>query len=227
MQGRQGPGDEPWDKYASQRLEALSQTSRQRAIQRPAQMAQRPVHRPISENARTPRVGRLKKQETPQRPLRQRIIFWGCGLLVFAVLVAVGTYIGFNLINAAGNSSGAAKNVADFLASVQEAKYDQAYTYLSPAITLHLAQDDFINRAKNDDLCFGTVKDYTIVQNSTTYQSNNQSYTYTYTITRAKQKQTYQLHITLQQDPNAANTWKITDYSNDLGPTGQPVAACK
>ena len=221
MQGRQGPGDEPWDKYASQRLEALSNTSKQRVVpQRPTNMAH------VNEPPKSLRVGRPKRQPAPHVPLRQRMAFWGCGLVIFALLVAIGSYVGINLFAAAGNSSGAATSVANFFQAVHDTDYTQAYTYLSPAITLRLSTTQFASQAKNDDLCFGTVRDYTLVPNSTQYQDSNQSYTYTYTITRTKQQKPYQLHLSLQQDPNAGNAWKITDYSNDLGPTGQPVTSC-
>jgi hypothetical protein len=222
MQGRQGREEEPWDKYASQRLEALSSTSKHRAVpQRPPNMAH------VSGPPKTPRVGRLKRQDAPPRSLRQRLMFGGCGLAIFAILVTVGSYIGFNLFSATSNSSGAAVSVVNFLGAVENTNYAQAYTYLSPAITLRLSPEQFSTQAKNDDSCFGAVKDYKLVENSTVYQASNQSYKYSYTITRAKLKQPYQLQLTLQQDPNAQNTWKITSYGNDLGSTGQTVTSCQ
>ncbi len=222
MQGRQGRGDEPWDKYASQRLEALSNTSKQRVVpQRPLNM----VH--VNEPPKSPRVGRPKRQVSAGQPFRRRVAFWGCGLVIFALLVTVGSYIGINFFGAAGNSSGAATSVTAFLAALQDTHYDQAYMYLSPAITLHLDKAVFIEQAKNDDLCFGQIKDTTLVPNSTKYQDTTQSYSYIYQITRTKLKQPYQLTLSLRQDPNDGNIWKITDYGGDLGATGQPVTGCK
>jgi hypothetical protein len=181
----------------------------------------------VSEPHRSQRVGRPKRTSASRLSVRQRVTYWGCGLVVFALLVAFGSYVGFNLLNAASNSSGAAVTMANFLDSVHEANYPLAYTYLSPAITLRLSSNQFTEQAQNDDLCFGRVTDYKLVDNGTIYQETNQSYSYNYTLTRTKSKQSYQLRFMLQQDPNAGNAWKITDYSNDLGPSGQSTSGCK
>ncbi|HZR39355.1 MAG TPA: hypothetical protein VFB12_04520, partial [Ktedonobacteraceae bacterium] len=100
----------------------------------------------------------------------------------------------------------------------------QAYQDLGPAITLHLSLQQFTQQAQNLDRCYGPITTYPEVQDSATNQGNSQSYTYN--ISRSKLTKPYQLRLTLQQDPDANNNWKIVDYGNDLGP-GQAATVCK
>lgn len=218
MQGRPGQGGEPWEKPSNRQMAHLNGTSQHRAIpQRPPGMA-RVDHPPT-----TPRVSRPQRQSQSARSLRRQLLIIGSIFLVCAVLACVFGYIGFNLTKGIGASSGAATTSADFLNALSTHNYAQAYQDLGAVITIQVSQDDFTQQAQNDDRCYGSITSYSEVANSATTQGNSQSYTYN--IIRSKSSKAYQLRLTLQQDQNS-NSWKITDYGNDLGP-GQSAPVCK
>lgn len=218
MQGRQGKGEGAWDKTASQRIPSVQGTGQYRALpQRPSTMAR------VKQPPTTPRVGRPKREQAQPVSLKRRLLTLGCVALVCAVLACIGTTIVVNYVTAINATSGAASTAVNFLTALQNGNYDQAYTYLGPAITLSKEPDvtQFAQRAKNIDACYGTVKDYAEVKGSAQVTDTKQSYTYT--ITRSKLNKPYQLHLVLQQDGNASNSWKIIDYGTTLGPPDQPA----
>jgi hypothetical protein len=129
-----------------------------------------------------------------------------------------------NVTDALKTSNGAAATANDFLTSLSKSDYTHAYSDLGPPITLQPnIQENFQQQAQRLDSCYGPVKSFSEVADSAVYQGNSQSYTYT--IVRSKLTKPYQLRLTLQQDQDG-NSWKITDYGNDLGP-GQGAPACK
>ena len=208
MQGRQGQGNDG-HRLFNQRLASVNGTGKQRAIpERPRGIAR--VNRPPS----TPRVARPQRETTPPGRRRRRLLIMGA-LFVICGLLACGIgYALYNLFSAGQSAAGAATAASDFLGALDKQDYTQAYSDLDATITISLTPEEFAQRARNDDRCFGPVTNYTEVPNSATPQGNTQRYTYT--ITRSKLSKTYQLHLTLQQDSDG--NWKITSYGNDLGP---------
>ena len=128
-----------------------------------------------------------------------------------------------NFLNGLNVSSSAASTAGDFMTSLSSQNYTQAYKDLGASITIQMAQDDFIQKAQNDDRCYGQITRVSEVPNSATSQDNSQSYNYD--ITRSKLNKSYQLRLTLQQDQEGTANWKIMDYGNDLGPSQAPT--CK
>jgi hypothetical protein len=138
-----------------------------------------------------------------------------CGVLACGI-----GYAAVNFFAATNAGAGPAKTATDFLAAISNQNYDQAYNDLDAVITIQLAPDDFKQQALTIDRCFGTVTNYSEVQDSAV-QNNAQSYSFSYTITRSKLAKPYTLRMTVQQDSNG--DWRISSYGNnsDLGP-GQP-----
>jgi len=203
---------------STERLRALAEsTGQHRAIPR------RPLERRRIENApQTPRVARPRREQTPPRKLRHRLLI-ASGIFVIGAIVA---YIAglalFNFLNSISVSSGAATTATDFLNALNQQNYAQAYKDMGPAITLHVAPDHFTQQAQSYDHCFGPVTDYTEIPNSATAPNTN-SRVFHYSVTRKNTSKPFQLQLTLQQDPTTG-TWKISDYGNTLGP-GAPT--CK
>jgi hypothetical protein len=221
MPGRLGQDNDSWDRLSSGSLAATNGTGKQRAIpSRPPGMTR--VDRP----PQTPRVGRPKREGPPPRRGRRLlvlgVILLACGLLAWA--------IGFALVNyfiGIGASSGAANTASDFLTSLSNQDYNQAYKDLDPTITLQIAPDDFTQLAKQQDRCYGTVTTFNEVEGSATTSADNATQSFTYNVTRTKAK-SYQLHLTLHKD-NYGN-WYITKYGDGSG-NGNNLApglpACK
>ena len=214
MQGRQGPGYDPWDRSSGKLLAATNGngSGKQRAI------PQRPPGRTRVENPpQTTRVARPQRQPKPPKS-------WGRRLLIFAIVfVACGLIawgIGYALVNyfvAIGNNAGAANTVADFLPALKSQNYDQAYNDLDAKITISVTKDEFKQMALADDHCFGQVTDFNEVPGSAITSADNTTQSYTYDVTRNKLTKTYKLTLTLQKDPDG--NWDITSYGGDLGPT--------
>src|SRR5215471_15787893 len=138
MQGRQGPGYDPWDRSSSDLFASANGSGKQRAIpQRPPGMTR--VKRP----PQTPRVGRPQRQNKPVRSWRRRlltliVIFLACGLLAWG--------IGYALVNyfvGIGSSAGAANTATDFMLALKSQNYDQAYHDLDATITIKVTSDAF------------------------------------------------------------------------------------
>lgn len=216
MQGRQGRGEGPMDRPSEPRLPSMNGTSKQRAIpQRPPGMVR------LETPPEVPRVPRPEREQLRPGSLRNRLLAL-CAVLAIAAVIAgvVGYFWGLGLTN----SSGPATVAGDFLLSISNTDYKQAYTDLGPAITISplMTPEKFTAQAEALDRCYGTVKTYSEVMDSATNQDNIQSYTYT--ITRSKLSQPYQLKIRLQQSSDDSK-WKIIDYGSTLGPS-QHAPAC-
>lgn len=216
MEGRPRREDEPEEEYYSKRLAALNGrngTDKHRSTippQRPPSMTR------VEQAPQMPRVARPKR-ETPKKMGRGLLIVIGV-LLVCTILACVfGYFTGSNFLAGINASSGAATTANDFLQSVAKQDYLSAYKDLGSAITTPLTLGDFEQKAQHDDVCYGTMKSYTEVPSSAVVQGNTQSYTYL--ITREKVP-AYQLRLTLQQDLEASNIWKVTSYGGDLGASG-------
>ncbi|MBV9231591.1 MAG: hypothetical protein JOZ18_19940 [Chloroflexi bacterium] len=220
MPERQGQGGEPWNKPSSQSNASLNGTSKLHTVpQRPPGMTR------VSPPPPTPRVARPERKK-PGNSRRWLLIIGGLFVVVFLACAGLAWAVGYGAINTAiglNASSGASTTTADFLDALAKGDYDRAYKDLGPAVTLRTSPDEFKQQGQTADRCYGTVQNYSEVPNSASSQGNNQSYSYT--ITRSKLQKTYELHITLQQDPDG-NGWKIADYGGDLGP-GQQGPACK
>lgn len=214
MQGRQGPGYDPWDQSSGKLLAATNGNSsgKQRAIpQRPPGMT-RVEHPP-----QTTRVARPQRQPKPPKSWRRRllifaIVFVACGLIAWG--------IGYALVNyfvGIGNSAGAANTTSDFMLALKSQNYDQAYNDLDAKITISVTKDEFKQMALADDHCFGQVTDFNEVPGSAITSADNTTQSYTYDVTRNKLTKSYKLTLTLQKDPDG--NWDITSYGGDLGPT--------
>ncbi len=217
MQGRQGPGYDPWNRSSSDLLASANGSGKQRAIpQRPPGMTR------VENPPQTPRVGRPQRQNKPPGSWRRRllilaVIFLGCGLLAWG--------IGYALVNyfvGIGSSADAANTATDFMLALKSQNYDQAYHDLDAKITISLTADAFKQMAQQDDHCYGLVTDFNEVSGSAISSPDNNTQSFTYDVTRSKLTKTYKLTLTLQKDPNG--NWDITSYGNDLGPA---TPACR
>ena len=214
MQGRQGPGYDPWDRSSGNLLAATNgnDSGKQRAIpQRPPGMAR--VEHPPQKT----RVARPQHQSKPPKSWWRRL------LLIAFVFVACGVIagaIGFALVNyftGIGNSAGAANTATDFMLALKSQNYDQAYNNdLDAKITILVTKDEFKQMAQADDHCFGLVTDFNEVPGSAIYSTDTMQ-SYTYNVSRTRLSKTYKLTLTLQKDPDG--NWDITNYGGDLGPT--------
>ena len=214
MQERPGRGEEFEDDSYSKRLAALNGlngTGKHRApAQRPPGMVR------VKQPPQTPRVARPKRK--PPTGLGRGLLIVGGILLLCTIGACIFGYsLGSNFLAGLGASSGAAATSTDFLSSVVKHDYESAYKDLGSAVTTQLTLEQFENQAQHDDTCYGFMKSYTEVPNSATTQGNTQSYAYT--VTREKIPTAYQMRLTLQQDIEASNNWKVTNYGGDLGPS--------
>ncbi len=220
MEGRPGRGEEHEEEYYSKRLAALNGlngTSKQRVpLQRPPNMNR------VEQPPPVPRVARPKR-ETPKRLGRGLLILGGVLLVCTLIACIFGYSLGTNVLAGIGASSGAATTANDFLQSIAKRDYEGAYKNLGGAVTMQLTLEVFETRAQHDDSCYGPIKNYTEVVNSAVTQGNAQAYTYS--IARTKIPKEYNLRLTLQQDMEASNVWKVTSYGGDLGPS--PTQTCR
>ena len=213
MQERPGRGGESEDDSYSKRLAALNGlngTGKHRTPpQRPPGMTR------VQQAPQAPRVARPQRNP-PGRFGRGLLILIGILLLCTVGACLFGYSLGSNFLAGIGASSGAATTANDFLSSIVKHDYESAYKDLGGTVTLQLTLEQFQNAAHHDDVCYGFMKTYTEVSNSATTQGNTQSYAYT--ITREKTP-AYQMRLTLQQDIESSNLWKVTSYGGDLGPS--------
>ncbi len=213
MQERPGRGGESEDDSYSKRMAALNGlngTGKHRTPpQRPRGMTR------VEQPPQTPRVARPQRKP-PKRLGRGLLILIGILLLCTLGACLFGYSLGSNFLAGLGASSGAAATTNDFLSSVVKRDYEGAYKDLGGTVTLQMTLEQFVNAAQHDDVCYGPMKTYTEVPNSVVTQGNTQSYAYT--ITRGKIAASYRLRLTLQQDIEASNVWKVTSYGGDLGP---------
>lgn len=214
MSEQPGKSNKSWEKdwenarerLTESRLAAIKATSPHRTIpQRPPGMTR------LTTPPNTPRVARPQRETVPPNKVRRRIIILGS---IFATAAIIACAVGVLLASGLLQSSGSAATVTDFFNAVSNRNYEQAYQDLGPAITIRLNQQDFTKQAQDLDQRYGPITDYKEVPNSATTQDTSQSYVFT--IKRSKLTTSYDLRITLQQDPNEG--WKITDYGTNLGP---------
>lgn len=168
-----------------------------------------------------PRAPRPSREQPPLQKMRKRILIFGGIALVLAIIACA---IGSLLANGFNTSAGPSTTAVDFVSSLNTKNYTQAYKDLGPAITIRISQEQFTAQAQILDTCYGKVNNYVEVPNSATNQNGTQSYTYTVTRAKSSKNVPYQLQVTLQKDPDDG-TWKVTDYSNNLGPK-PPVPSC-
>jgi hypothetical protein len=216
MQGGQRQGGEPGDKLSGRRAASLNGTGKVPAIsKRP------PGTFRVDQPPPTPRVARPQR-DSSSRTMRRTLFVLGIALLICVVLACFFGYAVFNYFNGLNVSSGPAGVADDFLKSISgpQPDYDQAYKDLGTVITIQMSPDQFKQQAQNIDRCYGLVTNYSEVANSAIVQANSESFSYN--ITRSKSTRMYQLHLTLQQEQDGSNVWRITQYGNDLGP-GQPA----
>ncbi|GHO89085.1 hypothetical protein [Dictyobacter formicarum] len=244
MQGRENQESGSFEKPSTQGLPSLNGTSKQRAVLRNPnegtskhQAIQQVISQKTTEQRAIPkrpagmarvdtppemtRVPRPTHQEPPPQKLRKRILMFGGVFLVLAIVAGV---VGYLLASGMFASAPASTTATDFLSALNSKNYAQAYKDLGPAITIRISQDQFIKQAQVLDTCYGPVQDYNEVENSAQVQDNSQIYFYTIKRTKDNTTVPYKLQITLQQDQDDGS-WKVTDYSNNMGP-GQPVPAC-
>ncbi len=214
MSEQPGKNNKSWEKdwenarerLTESRLAAIKATGQDRTIpQRPPGMTR------LTTPPDTPRVARPQRRTVPPNKARRRIIILGS---IFAIAAIIACAVGVLLASGLLQSSGPAATVTDFFNAISSNKYEQAYQDLGPAITIRLNQQDFSKQAQDLDQRYGPITDYKEVPNSATTQDTSQSYVFT--IKRSKLTTSYDLRITLQQDPNEG--WKITDYGTSLGP---------
>lgn len=217
MQGRQGRGNDPWDRSSSEPHAAINGngTGKQRSI------PQRPPGLPrVDQPPRTQRVGRPRRETQPPKSLRRRIFVRSAIVLVCAIvafMIAFGAVQFFNATNQAGPS---ASTAADFLSNISATNgstpnYEAAYGDLAPSIRIELMPDQFKQQAQCDDTHYGVITNYSEVAGSATTTATTASYTYT--ITRSKLAKTYSLHLALQKAPDNSGNWYITSYNNGTG----------
>ena len=214
MDERPERGGEAEDDSYSKRLAALNGlngTGKHRIPpQRPRSMTR------VEQPPQTPRVARPKRRQ-PKGLGRGLLILGGILLLCTIGACIFGYSLGSNFLTGISASSGAATTSTDFLSSVVKHDYENAYKSLGGAVTMQLTLEQFEIQAQHDDTCYGFMKSFVEVPNSAVVQGNTQSYTYT--VTRDKSAAAYQIRLTLQQDIEASNIWKVTSYGGDLGPS--------
>ncbi len=214
MQERPEHGGESEDDSYSKRLAALNGLNGTGKLRVPPQRP--PGMTRVEQPPQTPRVSRPVR--TPAKRLGRGLLILGGVILLCTIGACLFGYsLGSNFLASLGASSGAATTANDFLTSVSKHDYESAYNDLGGAVTMQLTLEQFEQQAQQDDTCYGGMKGYTEVPNSAVVQGNVQSYAYT--ISRAKISTAYQLRLTLQQDLEASNIWKVTSYGGDLGPS--------
>lgn len=231
MQGRPDQENGPWDRerVTAARLAALKNsratlqgTGKYRAISsttgKHGAIPSRPPDMPHLDLASRPettsRAPRPQPQTSQPGKTRRLIIVLGAIVAIIAIFSFV---LIFSLVGAINQNAGPATTTTDFLSNLSSKSYDNAYQDLGPAITIRLNKQDFTQQAQAQDQQHGVITNYSEVDGSATVRNNTESFTYT--ITREKLSKPYTLTITLQQDPNDNNNWKIVDYGTSLGPT--------
>ncbi len=217
MPGYQDRDGEPWDKYASQRLEAINSNNNGNGTGHYRALPRRPSHmQRVNQPPVTPRVARPPRRQARQTNLRRRFLIWSAVLVVCGLLACGISYAAVNFFAASNASAGSAVAATNFLTAISSQNYHQAYNDLAAPVTVQLTEGAFTETARLEDSCDGLITHYTEVANSAITQNNSQSYTYT--VARSKLAHTYTLQLTLQQ--NSFGNWKVSSYgdSDDLGP---------
>jgi hypothetical protein len=217
MQGRQGKGNDPWDRSSSEPHAAVNGngTGKQRSIpHRPPGMPR------VDQPPRIQRVGRPRRETRPPKSLRRRILVRSAIVLVCAIVAFVIAYGAVQFYNATNQAGPSASTAGDFISNISAPNgstpsYDAAYGDLAPSLRIELTPDQFKQQAQCDDTHYGVITNYSEVSGSATTTATTASYTYT--ITRSKLAKTYSLHLTLQKAPDNSGNWVITNYNNGTG----------
>ena len=213
MQGRQGKGNDPWDRSSSEPHAAVNgnSTGKQRSI------PQRPPGIPrVDQPPRTPRVGRPRRDTRPPKSLRRRIFVRSAIILVCAIVAFAIAYGTANFFKGTNQAAPSASVAGDFLSNIAAPpNYDAAYGDLAPSIRIELTPGQFKQQAQCEDTHYGEITKYSEVAGSATTTDTTASYTYT--ITRSKLAKTYPLHLALQKAPDNSGNWFITGYNNGTG----------
>ncbi|MBV9690997.1 MAG: hypothetical protein JO202_14965 [Ktedonobacteraceae bacterium] len=228
MERRHGSSDDPEETPSGVYRASLNGTGKHRPIpQRPPGMARvdhppstSKIERPYAPKVARPepqRVDRPPRQAFALRNLRRHSLLILPVIFVICALLACGIgYAAFNYANGLNMSNAPALVASDFLVSLSHQDYDQAYKDLGVTITLQLSPTEFAQQAKNADRCYGQVTNYVETSGSAVNQGNSQSYGYT--VGRSKLAKPYQLRLTLQQNQDTSNSWRISSYGGNLGP---------
>jgi len=213
MQGRQGKGKDPWDRFSSEPRAAVNGngTGKQRSIpQRPPSMPR------VDQAPRTQRVGRPRRETKPPKSLRRRVLVRSAIILICAIVAFVIAYGAVQFYNSTNKAGPSASTAVDFLSNISTPpNYDAAYGDLAPSLRIELTPDQFKQQAQCEDAHYGEVTKYSEVAGSATVTDTTASYSYT--ITRSKLAKTYQLHLTLQKASDGSGSWGITNYNNGTG----------
>ena len=213
MQGRQGRGNDPWDRSSSEPHAAVNGngTGKQRSI------PQRPRGIPrVDQPPRSQRVGRPRRDTRPPKSLRRRILVRSVIVLICAIVAFVIAYGAVQFYNATNQAGPSASTAGDFLSNIATPpNYDAAYNDLAPSIRIELTPDQFKQQGQCEDTHYGGITKYSEVAGSATTTATSASYTYT--ITRSKLSKTYSLHLTLQKATDGSGSWVITNYNNGTG----------
>lgn len=213
MQGRQGRGSDPWDRFSSEPHASVNGngTGKRRSI------PQRPRGIPrVDQPPRTQRVGRPRRNTPPPKSLRRRILARTAIIIVCAIVAFAIAYGAVHLYTAANQAGPSASTASDFLSNITTPpNYDAAYNDVAPSIRIELTPDQFKQQAQCEDTHYGEITKYSEIAGSATTTATTASYTYT--ITRSKLAKTYALHLTLQKAPDNSGNWVITSYNNGTG----------
>jgi hypothetical protein len=163
---------------------------------------------------KTQRAPRPQHRTQQPRKMHRLLIVLGT---VVAIITIISFVIVFLLVGAINQSTGPTMTAVNFLSSVSNKNYRDAYQYLAPGVTIRINPDEFTRKAGELDNQYGAITNYHENAGSAIVKNNTQSFTYT--ITRDKLSKTYPLTLILQQDPNDSNIWKVVDYGTDCNAT--------
>jgi serine/threonine protein kinase len=215
-------------------LAPTTMTARPAGQPAPAQMQSAPP--PVATSVPTPSMSTpstAQRAELPQRPQlpslteitrRGRRVIKGGLKLVFGMVVVLGVllcgliYIAYNHFVphptpiTATDMGHASAMASSFISDLNQRNYDHAYSELGSTITRGTSQQAFMQDARSEDSCHGTVATTARVDKATATQGDTVKYEYT--VKRAKMSKTYQLHLSLQRD--GSGTWRVTDYNSNV-----------
>jgi serine/threonine protein kinase len=139
------------------------------------------------------------------------------GVVLLAVLVCGLSYAAYHFLTAPhplSNTTQATTMANAFVQDVSQHKYNQAYNEFAPSLANQESRGQFDSQAVREDSCYGPVTNFH--SNGSTQQGSTLNYTYL--ITRQKLPQSYQLHLSLQQ--NSSGNWQIANYNSNISSQG-------
>ncbi len=136
-------------------------------------------------------------------------------VIVLSLLLCTLGFAGYNYLTNRYSPAQANELASNFVTSLANRNYDQAYNDLGSSITDTTSHDAFIAQAQSEDNCLGQITE----EQQTGTSSLNGNQIYNYAVSRVKLAQPYHLHVTISKD--WLGNWSITDYNSDvnLGPT--------